>query len=155
MLYNAEIQLSTNFLDKYCKGYTQKEAEKIITHDHIVLYSFALGWWCKDVWSFKIWRSWIHICLMNNPVFILQGQKLNTWYNCKKLNAHLYFLEYIFSWNILQIMICQEYVDLYRNTNCNFKVNISIDLIASFLFLILKYKQNLANQSKLNGLWLL
>ena len=44
---------------------------------------------------------------------------------------------------------------IYRNTNCNFKVNISIDLIASFLFSILKYKQNLANRSKLNGLWLL
>ena len=49
MLHNAEIQLSTNFLDKYCKGYTQKEAEKIITHDHIVLYGFALGWWCKEM----------------------------------------------------------------------------------------------------------
>ena len=49
MLYNAEIRLPSNFLDKYCKGYTQKAAEKIITHDHIVSYGSALGWWCKDM----------------------------------------------------------------------------------------------------------
>ena len=155
MLYNAEIQLSTNFLDKYCKGYTQKEAEKIITHDHIVLYSFALGWWCKDVWSFKIWRSWIHICLMNNPVFILQGQKLTTRCNSKNLMRIYIFLNIYFHEIFCKLWYAKNMSIIYRNTNCNFKVNISIDLIASFLFSILKYKQNLANQSKLNGLWLL
>ena len=106
MLYNAEILKSTVRVKR------KKRQKKSITHDYIVLYSSASGWWCKNVWSFafKVWQSKLHIHLLDKQPFLFCEDKNYRLGLQKNSTTTLQYSQAFNKWSCLTILKIEQYL---------------------------------------------